>query len=441
MTYRPERFASRRGGESGAALVSTLLISLLLLTAGGMLILTTSMTGTSTIDSAAEAQAYYGAEAGLQATLNVLRGRTMPNPLFAPNPSAENKMTFAKAADPAYSNLTTDPPGPPARLSRWLPYSYIPPGSSVADRVPISPGYSPYNGTAYSIVVTEPPPANSPPSRLLITSTGYGPRGARKTVATLVGAYGLIVDEVPAPVVLRGHDDHLTEFTLDLGSSGAETYSGVDNALVEPIKPAVAISTHDVPAFLDAVATIKSKVLTAPQYRILKLPTEPAVPAIMGVDPPWFMETANDARTFVAQAEALALARAAAGKKGQVLNTLNGNAGAIGDPWLTVVKGDCTLRGGAGLLVVEGSLYISGSGINFNGLILVLGTGRVIKGGGGNKDVYGSIMVARFGPTGNFLDPTFDVTGGGSSNIQYDSRAVLEALETTGQPVLGVVEK
>jgi hypothetical protein len=426
-----------RNAERGAALITTLLISTLLLTAGGMLILTTSMTGINTIDAAAESQAYYGAEAGLQATLNVLRGRVMPNPLFVPNPTGgianANKISFAKAVDPATSNLATDPAGTLPRLSHWLAYSYTPPGSPIADRVGISPGYNPYNGIAYSIVISD-PDGKTTPTRLLITSTGYGPRGARKKLAVLVGAYGLIVDEVPAPLVLRGHDDRTTELSLDLGSSGAETYSGVDNALVEPIKPAVAISAHDVSAFLDAIVKLKSKVLTTPQYKVLNLPNEPA-PAGLGIEPPWFMETANDARSFVAQAEALAQ------KKGTLLPTLTGNAGAIGSPQLTVVKGDCVLKGGAGLLVVEGTLYIAGSGINFDGLILVLGSGSVIKIGGGNKDVYGSIMLARFGPTGNFLDPTFDVTGGGSSNIQYDSRAVLEALETTGQPVLGVVEK
>ena len=71
MTFRAN---TTKTGERGAALVSTLLIAALLLAAGGMLILTTSMTGTNTIDAAAEMQAYYAAEAGLQATLNVLRG-------------------------------------------------------------------------------------------------------------------------------------------------------------------------------------------------------------------------------------------------------------------------------------------------------------------------------------------------------------------------------
>jgi hypothetical protein len=440
MPQNTRSLANRRSKERGAALITTLMLSALLLTAGGMLILTTTMTGLNTIDATAESQAYYGAEAGLQAALDVLRGHVMPNPLFAANPTGgiapANEITFAKAVAPATSNLAGDPTGTLPRLSRWLSYSY--PTSGFADRVPISQPYSPMNGIAYSIIVSD-PDGKTVPIRLLITSTGYGPRGARKSLSLLV-SFGLVVDEVPAPLVLRGHDDRSTEMNLDLGSSGAETYSGVDNGATSPIKPALAISNHDVPAFLDAVANVKSKVLTNPQYRVLNLPNEPA-PSGMGVDPPWFLKTANDARTFVAQAEKRAQDLANLGQKGVVLNSLNGAAGAVGDPWLTVVKGNCQLTSGAGLLVVEGTLSIQGSGINFDGLILVLGAGRVIKTGGGNKDTYGSIMVARFGSTGGFLDPTFDVNGGGSTNVQYDSRAVIDALEITGKKALGFVEK
>ena len=76
-------------------------------------------------------------------------------------------------------------------------------------------------------------------------------------------------------------------------------------------------------------------------------------------------------------------------------------------PQFTIVKGDCHLDGGAGLLIVEGTLYFNGPGPNFDGLILVLGQGRLLKQGGGNRDIYGSIMIARFGATGNFLEPIF----------------------------------
>lgn len=441
MPQKKSSIKHSRHGERGAALITTLLISALLLTAGGMLILTTSMTGTNTIDAAAESQAYYGAEAGLQVTLNVLRGRVMPNPLFVPNPTGgvanQNKISFAKAVAPATSNLATDPvtAGFLPRLSRWLSYNYTPPGGAFADRVTISQNYNPISGIAYSVVVSDPDNlVPGDPTRLQITSTGYGPRGARKTISMLVGAFGLDVDQIPAALVLRGHDDHVTEMDLDMGSSGAQTYSGVDYSRVEPTKPALAVSAHDVPLLQDALSNMRSRSLSNPPYKVLDLPNEPA-PPLMGVKPPWFLKTANDARTFVGQAEILAQS------KGTLLPYLDGYAGRANKPQLTVIKGDCHLRGGAGLLVVEGTLTITGSGINFNGIILILGAGRVIKTGGGNKDTYGSIMVGRFGSTGDFLNPTFDVQGGGSSNIQYDSRAVIEAREATGQPVLGVVER
>ena len=431
---------SGRTKERGAALVTTLMISALVLTAGGILILTTSMAGTNTVDTVSEAQAYYGAEAGLQATLNVLRGRVLPNPLFVPNPSGtvavQNRITFSKAVNIATSNRATDPTnmGLPARLSRWLPYNYTPAGGTYADRIAINPNYNPMNGIAYSIVVTDPDDTVAPaePTRLQIQSTGYGPRGARKTLSMLVKAYGLLVDEIPAPLVLRGHDDGVTEMNLDIGSSGAETYSGLDNSGQQPIKPALAIVTHDIPAFMDATLKMKTKTMTNPQYAVLDVPNEPAP---LGVQPPWFLRTANDARTFVAQAETLAQA------KGTLLPYLDGFAGSLSNPRLTVVKGDCHLYGGAGMLVVEGTLYIKGSGINFNGVILVLGQGKVIKTGGGNKDIYGSIMIGRFGSSGGFLEPTWDVQGGGSSNLQYDSTTIWDGIGTTGRPLVGIVER
>src|SRR5687768_4990044 len=200
-------------GQRGAALLTTLLISALLLTAGGMLILTTAMSATNTVDTAAEMQAYYGAEAGLQATLNVIRGNVLPNPLFVPNPvgavAQPNQIDFAKALDPAKSNLAGDPKtlGFPKRLSRWLPYNYTPPGSPYADRVAISPGYNPFNGVAYSIQVSDPDNTNlavAKPVRMIVESTGYGPRGARKSLSMMLYANGLNI-EVPAALVLRGH--------------------------------------------------------------------------------------------------------------------------------------------------------------------------------------------------------------------------------------------
>jgi hypothetical protein len=438
--------------ERGAALISTLLISALLLAAGGMLILTTSMTGTNTIDAAAEMQAYYGAEAGLQATLNVLRGGVPPNPLFAANPVGgvhrDNIIDFRKALTRNTSNLAGDPLTADIRLSRWLTYNYTPSGGTYADRVAISPGY-PLSGVAYKVKISEVPPASNPPQRLIIESTGYGPRGARKTLSMMVSANGLNIT-VPAALVIRGHDNASTPAFIDLGQSNAKTYSGIDNAEIETTpKASLAISAHDITtaqeAYEDRPGTVDD-----PKFDVLDLPHDPApdpLPADASVaETPWFLKTANDARAFLVLAENLANSCLAPGspcvKRGVVVNSLSGNAGSAASPQFTIVKGNCNLNSGAGLLIVTGTLTIDGPGADFDGVILVLGGGTVIKTGGGNRDIFGSVMVARFGATGDFLAPTFNYNdGAGNSNLQYDSRAVLDAILMPGATVLGVVEK
>ena len=432
---------TRTDGERGAALISTLLISALLLTAGGMLILTTTMSATNSFDAAAEAQAYYGAEAGIQASLNVMRGNVMPSPLFAANPSGsvapENKISFNKAKTNSWSNVAGDPTtaGFPARLSRWIAYDYTPPGGTYAERVSISgPGYNPFNGIAYSLTVS--PVSGAGPARLLIESTGYGPRGARKKLSMLIVADGLGID-IPAMLVMRGHDDHLTSMNFILGNSASKKYFGIDAAGVAPTIPAFAVSNHDV-AIAEAAYASKPDTVSDPKYNILNLVTtgEPAPIGPLSVAPPWFLDTADKARAFLAQAETLAQ------KKGRVVNSLVGPAGATGAPEFIVVKGNCTLDGGAGLLIVEGDLKMAPSGPAFDGLILVLGKGTINKTGGGNRSINGAVMVAHFNNTGGFIEPSFDYgTGAGSSTMRYNPTAIDEALALSGVMVLGMVEK
>jgi hypothetical protein len=108
---------------------------------------------------------------------------------------------------------------------------------------------------------------------------------------------------------------------------------------------------------------------------------------------------------------------------------------------MTFVDGNCELVGGSGLLVVTGTLSMSGNP-NFDGVILVLGGGQVIRDGGGSGNVYGAMIVARFDRygTGNFLAPTFTTNGGGDSRWQYDSVAVAQALSALPAAPGGVRE-
>src|SRR4051812_36839232 len=139
--------------ERGAALITVLMIAIPLLMAGGSLILITSMATANTADMAAETKAYYAAEAGAQQVLQVMRGNVAPNPVFATDPAGsiapENQMTFKKAVTQSTSNLSADTNQP--RLSRWMSYD-----ATYTDRIPLTANYSPTNGLAFSVQMTDP---------------------------------------------------------------------------------------------------------------------------------------------------------------------------------------------------------------------------------------------------------------------------------------------
>ena len=112
---------------------------------------------------------------------------------------------------------------------------------------------------------------------------------------------------------------------------------------------------------------------------------------------------------------------------------------------ITFIDGDVDLGSGdqgAGLLVVTGKLTTHGN-TSFKGIIFVLGEGSVERSGGGSGVIAGGIVVAKFGRTsGDFESPTFTTDGGGNSLLQYDSKAVGEAMSAVpGFSVVGVVEK
>src|SRR5207253_8911943 len=175
-----------RKNERGAALLTSLMVATLLLAAGGALIQITSMSASNAIDSTAEAQAYYGAEAGLQAALNALRGNAAHT--GSALPSGMTTINFRNAAIASSSNDCPNGTGGDtstvARLSRWLPYS-----NTQAAGTRVTVGTNPT--IQYEILVSLPPGdvlPSSPvePDRLLIEATGYGPKGAKKLRRTMV---------------------------------------------------------------------------------------------------------------------------------------------------------------------------------------------------------------------------------------------------------------
>jgi len=409
-----ERMKSR---ESGAALLTVLLLSTLLLAAGGTLLLVSTMAGRTAVDSTAEMQAYYGAEGGLQATLNVLRGNVTAQSGMA----SDSKISFRNAVTLSASNLPADS-STSARLSGWLNYDYTPSGATVADRVSLTSSYSPQNGIAFSVVVSDPdntPVASGEPSRLRLRVTGYGPKGAVKKLELVVKRTNFDYDPV-ATIMMRSSDDG-TSVTFTTGDSAAKEYSGHDHS-----------GTSIIPTFGSNTVTDMGIEVDAANKNTV---ADPIAANIGNSALPSWLQSASQARAFLTTQKANAISQ------GRYFSGFSGNAGSSSSPAFTFVDGNCTLDGGAGLLIVTGNLEMNGNP-SFDGLILVLGGGSVNRDGGGNGNIYGAITVAKFdvNGTGGFLGPVFNTNGGGTSTIQYDSTAVRKALNLGGPLVQGVRE-
>ncbi len=414
-----------RERERGAALITALLVATLLLSAGGVLILTTSMSTTNTADSAAEMQAYYAAEAGLERTLNVIRSKDIPAGTM---PAGQTKLKL--------TDIVRNP-----TLANWIPF----------DGPVINGANSTLVGTnAFSVTVMDPDDQNPvvalrkintvpnyQPSRVFVQLTGYGPRRAKKVLNMVVLRAGLNGFQVPATITLRGSDGTPpTPLTLDTGDSNTALYTGNDAAGGAGIS-AFAVTVPDVTPTLAGIQKPDSQIQGSP---VSVLGPSSPIPGVPPVPTPDWLQNADNARQFLSDLQGDATS------EGRYFTTKpdTSTMGTSGSPAFTFVDGDVDLgpgNNGTGLLVVTGNLTMRGD-TSFDGVILVLGGGTVNRNGGGNGVITGGIVVAKFGDTGDFLAPTFTTNGGGNSTIQYNSNSVLNATSTVpGYQVLGVVEK
>ena len=424
--------------ERGAALITALMVATLVLAAGGALILTTGMSTTTSIDATAEMQAYYGAEAGLQQSLNALRGNLPPSG----GVPAGTKLTFRNAITRDKTNASTDPNSAPLRLSGWLEYNYTSTGSAYADRVKVSPTdntYTPRTGVAFNVVISDPDNtcANcGDPSRLVIQSIGYGPKGAMKRLEMVVHR-NYFNFAPPAALTLAGG----TGMTLNLGNSNASGYTGNDihNPPVAGL-PTVAVSTANQAGAQGAIDYLNSQGGgITPQVN----PSTAA--ALTSSNTPDFLQTADAARAFLHTAADIAQGdNRYFGSQAAVVGGLGTSAAPL-TTFIDNYGGAAVDLGagyqGCGLLIVTGPLITHGQ-TDFEGLILVLGNGTFNRDGNGNGHIDGGIIVANFDPngTGGFGSPVFSVNGGGNSDVRYNSDAIRKAFDSAGVFVAGIHE-
>lgn len=292
------------------------------------------------------------------------------------------------------------------------------------------------SGSATTLNVTL---ASPEPQRLLVRVKGYGPRNAVKRMQMLVSRAAFDYNAAGA-IVLRSATDNISVINpFGVGNSAQYQYNGNDNAGGAAL-PAISV-TSDVDYTMVSASIDPTQVFGSQSVR--KVP-------ITSLDS--FLQTTdgfNGARSVVNILRTIAQhQKYPAGCTTTCTDryfasgeTPSDFGATTTDGLMTFVDGDVDLppAGGAGLLIVTGTLSMRGSS-DFKGLILVLGGGRLLRDGGGNGDSLGAVAVARFDSTGDFLAPTFVSTGSGNSSIKYDSEWVRKALDTGGPVVLGISE-
>lgn len=414
---------NKRNGERGAALITTILLSTLLLAAGGTLILTSAVTGTNAVDSTAEMQAYYAAEAGISQALAVLRGNVDSSPT---------------GTSATFRNIVSTP-------AKWTPLS----GTKV--------NVSADGRTSFQVIsVTDPDDLDGAkrtasalykPSRLKIQVSGFGPKKSEKRMELAVQRYTANYAVTSTITMPNGSG---TNLNINLGSSNPTAYSGLDSA-GSPSDgiAAFAISAGDYTPTQNVINGCQPDgtfcLGSAPNVT-------PSTPMILdSSNTPNFLSSVNSARSFLDGPDGI---KATAMSQGRyftngtdAVNSPLGLGANYSQGALTFVDGDFVLGPGSptgqGTLVVTGTITLNGN-FQWNGVIMVLGGGTVLRSGGGHGDIFGALFVAKFPRTGSSTDvfqpPTFDTSGGGSANIQYNSDTVDMAKNTGGHSVVGIRE-
>jgi hypothetical protein len=301
------------------------------------------------------------------------------------------------------------------------------------------------------------------PVRLLIRSTGFGPNGARKELEAIIQKNYFNGLGAPSPLTLIGPpctpvltctpnpnpSNVAPNFVFQPGSSTGTKYDGKDVQLK---------------AFLPPIGVTNDTNITQVMSRLQQPPPNKFNGGVYGTPsniadelPSWLQNPRNLDNT-------LQLLRGAADSSGTLVKYGDprpaSGGGRYGDftsaTGLTYVEGDLEFsQDGGGLLIVTGTLTFKG-GFRFNGLILVAGPGGIQRTGGGSGYLQGNMIVAPYDDWSKttcmsngaiinklncFYAPRYDISGGGSSDLQYNSNTIKNGLEALTNFVKGVAEK
>jgi hypothetical protein len=300
------------------------------------------------------------------------------------------------------------------------------------------------------------------PRRLLIKSTGYGPKGSKKQLEAIIQRNYFDGLGAPAPITMIGPPcsklstgtpgpppcpGNLKDsaFNFDLGSSNQVFYTGKDKQQGFFQPPMGVTNDPNVTSMLSALQS-KADVVGLPANILDELP--------FWLQTPYNLD------------QAIQLWREEAKSSGNYWGpgTVPPKTGIYGDyntgTGLVVIDSNATMKqDGGGIVVVTGQLTINGD-FRFNGIILVTGKGGILRNGNGTGEVAGAMIIAPYDAAGLtcsgtpnttpqntlltntcFMSPQFQVQGGGNSDTMGNRQAVATGLSGLGNFVKGVAEK
>jgi Tfp pilus assembly protein PilX len=236
-----------------------------------------------------------------------------------------------------------------------------------------------------------------------LTAFGYGPDNAVAIVQTTVlKGGGITLPNLPGAITLAGPN-----VVFNAPDSNAFVVNGYDH-------PAIAVNST---ASYNTITNDKTVIKRSDQYLGVG-----GTPSVQNLDfpPPWDVITDLDSVYTTLKNGADYTSPSAPGF----------TLGTTDNRKVVVIDGDYTIDAatGAGILLVTGKLTLHGA-FNYDGIILVIGNGNILRNGAGNGIITGGIYVANIKgadhqidtPDDTFITVTFETTGGGNSTIEYNA--------------------
>ncbi len=291
--------------------------------------------------------------------------------------------------------------------------------------------------------------------RVMITGVGAGRDRSLEVVQAIIEPFQPLPPVPPAAITMLGEDP-----VFDNGSSGAQSHTGNDCGIPGgPFAPIVGtISSSANEAVQDGMSRPDAFTSGSLPYvgeetiGNLSDPTDPIVAAAGHgmIDPVW-----TDCQALKEMVEGLAL-RAA-----YYCNTdVESCSFPVTTPdSIVFVDGDLTSGPGSansGVLVVTGHLTYHGN-TEWNGIVMVIGEGSILRNGGGNGNPSGAMIVANIDPTPDgpnadksdwctetadgFGQANYHTNGGGNSTVTWCTDYIDDANPVTSYRVTEFVQR